>query len=134
MTRPSSFATVSMLIDGPTSTSTMIGATIDLANYVDVGNQNLKFIVTHGWGSTVAATAETVTITLEEMASSASAASTVSGTAITGGAVTSAAGGEAVTELLLPVSMRFVRARAVASAATGLFVVSVVACPLKRFA
>lgn len=125
---------LSLLVDGVQSTSTTIGATVDLANYVNVGKRDLKFIVTHAWGSTVAATAETVTIYLEEMDSSASAASTVTGTGITGSTVTSTAGGEAVVIVSAMISKRFVRARAVSSAASGLWGVSVVALPIRRFA
>src|SRR5512138_646850 len=116
------------------STSTTVGVTIDLANYFNLGKRELKFIISHCWGSTVAATAETVTIYCEEMDSTASAGSTVAGTALTTVTVTSAAGGEATTEINAMVTKRYVRAKAVASAATGFFGVAVVALPIRRFA
>lgn len=124
---------VQLLATGLSSTSTSIGATIDLANYFNVGKRELKFVLSHVWASTVAATAETVTIYCEELDSSASAASTVSGTALSTVTVTSTAGGSAVVEINALVSKRYIRARAIASAATGLFGVAACVLPLRRF-
>lgn len=134
MSNTENYYAISMLLDETGSTSTSVGATIDLANYFDVGKRETKFILTHVWGSTVAATAETVSIYLEGLDSSASAGSTVTGTGITGSTVTSTAGGEAMTELNLLLTQRYVRAKAVASAATGFFGVAVTALPHRRFA
>jgi hypothetical protein len=126
---------VAMLNDEIAATSTTHGPTIDLANYVNVGKRELKFIVATNWGSTVAATAETVIVYLEGLDSSASAASTVTGTGIVGSTVTSGAGGEATTELNLLITNRYVRACAYNGAATtAFFGVAVVALPLRRFA
>jgi len=125
---------ISMLLDETGSTSTSVGATIDLANYFDVGKREIKFLVATVWGSTVAATAETVNIYLEGLDSSASAGSTVAGTGIVGSTVLSTAGGEALTDLNLLITQRYVRAKAVASAATGFFGVAVIALPHRRFA
>jgi hypothetical protein len=125
---------ISMLLDETGSTSTSVGATIDLANYFNVGKREVKFIVTSVWGSTIAATAETVSIYLEGLDSSASAGSTVTGTGIVGSTVTSTAGGEAMTELNLFLTQRYVRAKAVASAATGFFGVAAIVLPIRRFA
>lgn len=117
------------------STSTTIGATIDLANYFSVGKREVKFIVATNWGSTVAATAETVTVYFEELDSSASAASTVTGTALSGITYTSTAGGEVTTQLNGLVSKRYVRACAYTSAAaTSIFGVAAIVLPIRRFA
>lgn len=125
--------TISMLAANVTSTSTTVGATIDLANYFSVGKREIKFIVAPVWTSATAATAETVTVYFEELDSSASAASTVSGTALSGITTTSAAGGGTVVELNGLVSKRYIRAKAYASAASN-FGVAAAALPLRRFA
>jgi hypothetical protein len=126
--------TLPLLLDETGSTSTSVGATVDLANYFDVGKREIKFVLAHVWGSTVAATAETVTIYCEELDSSASAGSTVTGTALTAVTVTSTAGGEAAVEIEALVTKRYIRAKAVASAATGFFGVVALALPHRRFA
>ena len=125
---------VAMLNDEIAATSTTIGATIDLANYFNVNKREIKFLVATNWGSTIAATAETVVVYLEELDSSASAGSTVTGTGLVGSTVTSGAGEEATTQLNLFVSKRYVRARAYNGAATtAFFGVAVIALPHRRF-
>ena len=122
--------------DEISSTSTTVAAAIDLANYFSVGRREVKFIIATNWGSTVAATAETVTVYFAEDDSTSSAASTsTTWTAISGATVTSAAGGEATTEVMALVSKRYVHARAVTStSATAIFGVAAIILPLRRFA
>lgn len=136
---------LALMADEISSTSTTVAAAIDLANYFDVGKRSIKFLVATNWGSTVAATAETVTVYLAESDTTSSAASTATaGTtvstdsqwvAVVGSTVTSSAGGEGVVEFNVLISKRYVHARAVTStSATGIFGVAVIALPHRRFA
>jgi hypothetical protein len=126
---------IGALNDEVASTTTAVGIAIDLANYFSVGKREVKFIVATNWGSTVAATAETVTVYFAESDSTSSVASTSTDwTAISGATVTSAVGGEATTECNALVSKRYVHARAVCStSATAIFGVAAIILPLRRF-
>jgi hypothetical protein len=120
--------------DEISSTSTSVSATVDLANYFNVGKRELKFIVATNWGSTVAATAETCTVYFEESDVATTAGSTVTATALSGVTLTTSAGGEGVTEFNALVSKRYVRAKAFTSAAaTAFFGVAAIVLPIRRF-
>jgi hypothetical protein len=127
---------IGALNDEVASTSTTVGIAIDLANYFNVGKREIKFIVATNWGSTVAATAETVTVYFAESDSTSSVASTSTDwTALSGATVTSGVGEDAVTEVMSLVSKRYVHARAVCStSATAIFGVAAIILPMRRFA
>lgn len=121
---------IGLYTDELAGTAASAGTAIDLANYFNVGKREIKFIVGTNWGSTVAATAETVTISLEECDTTA----TASFSAVAGSTVTTTAGGEEVVERNVFVTKRYVRAVAAATGAASFWGITALVLPIRRFA
>ena len=127
------------VIIASSATSTVNAVTIDLANYFPVGKREVKFVV----GCVTNSTAETVLVTLEQSASSASAASTVTSGFSTildyagsSAAFTSTAAASTGFEFNGIVTSRYVRAKYNAGQATtgSSLAIVVMALPIVRAA